>query len=220
MRLPMRPADVVRSRDLVLVDIRGEDERRSEMGFLPASLAFPPSSWDDCAGTLAMLDTLDEVRGLVLYCTSGRRSAEALVGLSARTRLPLFGLDGGLLGWEAEGFPVCRPASPPSSLRGGLGAPTDPLAFRRHLLACVVGVNAELALDHGATPEPCRLLHECFRRADVRWDAPTVDGLRRVLDWCAVASFRAGGDLDAIADHLTHMVATLASLAERTARRT
>jgi rhodanese-related sulfurtransferase len=203
----MLPADVVRRRDLVLVDIRETVERRApETGFLPASLALPPASWSSTEGTLAMLGTLDDVRGIVVHCLSGRRSEEARAILSKRTPLPIFDLEGGVLAWEAEGLPVCRvlrePVDPPKSL----------IDYRRHLLACFVGANAELALDRGMSPEPDRVLAECFRRARVPWEEPTIAGLYRVLDWSGVAMFRAGGRLRDIADNLVRMHAILRTI--------
>lgn len=205
----MHPADVVRSRDLVLVDIRTPEERRSSAGFIPASLALPASSWNSTDATLSMLGTLDDVRGLVVHCTSGRRSESAHEALSKQTALPVFNLEGGLLAWEAEGLPVCRVRQEAVE---GLESILD---YRRHLLSCVVGVNAELSLDRGTSPEPCRVLTECFRRAHVSWDEPSIDGLYRVLDWCAVATFRAGGQLHSIKDNLVDMVGLLEALERR-----
>jgi rhodanese-related sulfurtransferase len=190
---------VAERRELLLVDIRPLSERRSEIGFIPASIAVPLDE-------LAELADLDAE--IVLYCMSGRRSASAREALAARWSRPPLHLHGGLLAWEAAGLPVCRaPAE-------GITCPADVLSFRRLLIACFVAINAEVALDHARTQiDPYAMLQACFSHAGVSWDEPTIDGLYRVLDWAGVTSFRSGCDLRLIATNLSEMYATLDALA-------
>jgi rhodanese-related sulfurtransferase len=202
----LQPGDFATRRDLVLVDLRPTSERHSEVGFLPASLSLPRSTWDDAEAPLAELAALDDVSAIALYCTSGRRSLEARAALEALSAIPVWNLEGGFLAWEAAGLPVCRVSKPPAE------HPRTVLEYRRHLLACFVGANAELALDKGARTEPYQLLLECFERAGVPWEEPTIDGLYRVLDWASIATFRAGGNLADIAENVGGMVTMLRAL--------
>ncbi len=207
-RSTLQPTDFAARRDVVLVDLRPTSERRSEVGFLPASLSLPRATWDTAEATLAELAALDDVSAIALYCTSGRRSAEARAALEAESAIPVWSLEGGVLAWEAAGLPVCRVAPAPAQ------SPRTVMEYRRHLLACFVGANAELALDTDARAEPYQMLLECFERARVSWDEPTVEGLYRVVDWAAIATFRAGGSLAGIAENVGSMVAMLGAIDE------
>ncbi|NUO51403.1 MAG: hypothetical protein HOV80_21320 [Polyangiaceae bacterium] len=208
-RPTLQPADFATRRDLVLVDLRPTSER-AEVGFLPASLSLPRSTWGDAEAPLAELAALDDVSAIALYCTSGRRSLDARAALEALSAIPVMNLEGGFLAWEAAGLPVCRVSKPPAE------HPRSVLEYRRHLLACFVGANAELALDQGARAEPYQMLLDCFERAGVPWEEPTIDGLYRVLDWASIATFRAGGNLADIAENVGGMVAMLRALEQET----
>src|SRR5512139_3272352 len=100
----LEPADFAKRRDLVLVDLRPAAERRSEVGFLPASLSLPHGTWDDAEPTLVELAALDGVSAIALYCTSGRRSREWRAALEERSAIPVWSLEGGVLAWEAAGL--------------------------------------------------------------------------------------------------------------------
>lgn len=198
----LAPAEVTRRRELILVDLRPHDERMA-LGFIPTSVSVPSSG--DHGELLAWLDWWRPAAGVVLHCTSGRRSAAAWQALSGRASVPLHHLDGGLHAWEAAGLPVCRVRD--ATLVEPL---TDALAFRRHLLACFVAETTEVSLDHDRAPgDPEATLRACFREAGVAWDAPTVEGLHRVLDLTALATYQAGGDLEHIAANLAAMLALL-----------
>lgn len=54
----------------------------------------------------------DDGRKVVLYCRSGKRSAQAASALAAAIGAPVEHLDGGVLAWEAAGQPVA-PLTPP-----------------------------------------------------------------------------------------------------------
>lgn len=195
----MLPVEASSRRDLILVDIRSPMERATS--FLPASLSLTLSAWTPMQRTLDLLETLDgEVKGLVVHCTSGVRSKKLRETFADETSLPVYDLEGGLRAWEAEGLPVCRldpkKAEPLESL----------LEYRDLLLRRVSGERATA---------PCPVLAECFRRARVRWDAPTVEGLYSVLDWVGIAAFHKGEQRCNVAEHLVGMYARLRSLDRR-----
>lgn len=195
-------------RELLLIDIRPVAERRSELGFIPGSLSapFPPQR----DGLEAWLDAIGPSSGLVLCCTSGRRSAAAWDALAGRVEVPLFHLIGGQLSWEASGLPMCRVDEPESD------PPSDLIALRRHLIACFIAENAEVALDHeDAQSDPYEMLQRCFQQERVPWEQPTVEGFFRVLDRAAAATRQAGGDTARIAANLGAMYALLGALERR-----
>ena len=199
----MHPAEVVCRPDLVLVDLRCPTERSSAQGFLAPSLSLPLSAWTEMQRTLDLLETLDDVKGIVVHCTSGGRSKKLRATFADETSLPVFDLEGGIRAWEASGLPVCRVrAEPVDRVFDGV------LDYRRDLLARVSGERAAV---------PCPLLSECFRRARARWDAPTVESLDRVLNWIGVATFREGGHLRDVAEDLVGMYMRLRTLDKRRA---
>jgi rhodanese-related sulfurtransferase len=203
--LTLEPTGVARRRDLLVIDIRPAVERHAALGFIPASLALPLTGVPAEEARTALADLGARAGGgdVVLYCTSGRRSAEVCQALGMPR---VANLAGGLLGWEAAGLPICRITTVPA------GHPASVLEYRRHLVACFVGENTEVALDQAANAEPWPLLQSCFDRAGVPFDAPTVEGLYRVLDWAGLSTFRAGGDLRRIAANLVEMHGMLRAL--------
>jgi rhodanese-related sulfurtransferase len=205
------PVEVARRRELLLIDIRPLWERRSELGFLPASIALPLAG--EPGEQLTQLEALGHTTGLVLSCASGRRSGQAWEALRGAASFPIHHLEGGQLAWEAAGLPVCRVA------RETADCPADVMAFRRHLIACFVAENTEVALDHRrAEVAPYQGLLACFQAAGVPWEQPTIEGLYRVLDRAGVATFQAGGDLRHIARNLSEMHALLGALERAAAR--
>jgi len=192
-------------RDLLLVDIRPLPERLSELGFLPGSLSLPLEG--DDREQLALLEALPWSSGLVLCCTSGRRSARAWAAFEGRLPGPLFHLEGGLLAWGAAGLPLCKASEEAPD------PPADLLDFRRRLIACFVAENTEVALDRDAADaNPYADLRGCFAAAGVPWDHPTLPGFYRVLDQAALATRRAGGNSANIARNLSAMYAMLRAL--------
>lgn len=187
----------------MLVDIRPLVERRGEMGFIPASLSLPLAQ--PILDHLSSVESLrHDAEALVFYCLTGRRSDAAVQTLKDHIDLPVYSLAGGFLAWEASGLPVCRFGTPPPN------APHDVLSFRRHLLACFVAENIEYSLEHDVPPIDPRIeLERVFLEAGVLWDAPTVEGLFRVLDRTSLRMRKAGGDIRHISETLQTMCSML-----------
>lgn len=53
-------------------------------------------------------DTIDKQRALFLYCTTGYRSKRVAVFFHDKGFSKLYSLDGGIVAWKKEGFPVVR----------------------------------------------------------------------------------------------------------------
>ena len=49
---------------------------------------------------------LDKSKTCAVYCRSGRRSADAVAKMSNEKFVSLFNLNGGILDWQAAGYPV------------------------------------------------------------------------------------------------------------------
>ena len=49
---------------------------------------------------------LDKSKTYAVYCRSGRRSADAVAKMSNEKFISLFNLNGGILDWQAAGYPV------------------------------------------------------------------------------------------------------------------
>lgn len=192
------PREVLGDPELLLVDIRPVAERYGGVGFVPGSVSVPwqpdAERWD--AAVLAAAGS----RTPVLVCLSGTRASHC-----AQAHQGAFPhLEGGVLGWAAEGLPLCG--------RDGTRSSDEPSiaveAFPRHMAACFVGELAETALDQPDL-DPLAVLHRCFERAGVSFTAPTLEGLLRVLDQAALASLGLGTPLERVAENLDHMLSRL-----------
>lgn len=98
---PMEAAQLLRQRQIVLVDTR--DAPVFARAHLPSAINIPI---DEIPSRLAELHMLPGEP--VLYCRSGDRTKELSEKLSAEGA-PVPFLEGGVLAWEAEGLPVERP---------------------------------------------------------------------------------------------------------------
>lgn len=193
----IHPREVLGSTGLVLVDLRPLGERIGGMGFPPGSLGMPwaPDAVDYTESVRAAAGG----RAPVLVCLSGARARAR--SLAVGGALPY--LEGGVLAWSAEGLPLCGRSMP---------ATDEPLLaldeIPRYLAACFVGELAELAIDRPEL-DPLALLHRCFERAGVSQDAPSFEGLLRVLDQAALTSLELGTPLSKVATNVDHMLARL-----------
>lgn len=194
----MLPREVLGAPELLLVDIRPVVERYGGVGFMPGSVSVP---WQpDAERWAAAVRAAAGPRTPVLVCLSGTRARTC--GLAGSGAFPH--LEGGVLGWAAEGLPLCGRDGP----HGRDEPPIAVEAFPRHMAACFVGELAETALDHPDL-DPLAVLHRCFERAGERFDAPTREGLLRVLDQAALASLELGTPLARVAENLDHMLSRL-----------
>ncbi len=94
----------------VLVDIREEDELRV-VGWIPDSVWAPRGMlefWADPADPRHRVE-FDPLRRLILYCSTGERSALAASALRTLGYRDLSRLSGGMEAWKREGLPVETP---------------------------------------------------------------------------------------------------------------
>ncbi|HEX6945964.1 MAG TPA: rhodanese-like domain-containing protein [Acidimicrobiia bacterium] len=94
----------------VLVDVREEDELRVS-GWIPDSVWAPRGMlefWADPADHRHRVE-FDHRRRLILYCSSGERSALAASTLWTLGYRDLGHLSGGIEAWKREGLPVEKP---------------------------------------------------------------------------------------------------------------
>lgn len=106
------PAEVAREHgeDALLVDLREEDELQAQ-GWIADSVWAPRGMlefWADTHSTYHRSEFEPE-RRLILYCSSGDRSALAAETLLRMGYRDVAHLDGGLRAWTKSGRPVERP---------------------------------------------------------------------------------------------------------------
>lgn len=89
---------------LVLVDVRSADEFAA--GHVPGAVNIPLDQVGSRADEFRALQKKGEV---VLYCRSGRRTAQAVQALEGAGLTGLRHLTGDMQGWEAAGLPVEKP---------------------------------------------------------------------------------------------------------------
>ena len=98
---PLRLQDMKQRGDVVLVDVRTDQEIGG--GVIPGARHFP----------LHLLSTqfeeIDCSRAVVFYCQSGARSAQASAFLSGRGWQEVYNLAGGINAWVGKGMPVAAP---------------------------------------------------------------------------------------------------------------
>jgi rhodanese-related sulfurtransferase len=87
-----------------VVDVREPDERRGPLGAIDVAEAVPLAEVERAA------ERWRRDEPLVLVCRSGRRSERAVEQLRALGFRRAASLTGGMLAWEARGFPVTRDA--------------------------------------------------------------------------------------------------------------
>ena len=98
---PIEASQLLAQRRIVLVDTR--EQAVFSRSHLPLAVSMP---LDGIKGRLAELHMLQGFP--VLYCRSGDKS-KALAEELAKDGIGVAFLEGGVLGWESEGFPVERP---------------------------------------------------------------------------------------------------------------
>ncbi|MCH9683546.1 MAG: rhodanese-like domain-containing protein [Deltaproteobacteria bacterium] len=196
----LSPREAFDSPQLVLVDVRPTLERYGELGFIPGSLSLPWS--DDLDPYTDDLAAIARGQQAALVCATGTRARHYARQLAELGELQPLVLQGGVLGWDGVGLPVCG---------RGRDLPDEPVLvpeqFPRQLAACFVGELAEVALERDV--DPLRLLRDCFERAGQSYEAPIPAELHRVLDQLAASSRRLGTPLPRIAANLDRMLAVL-----------
>lgn len=87
--------------ELILVDCREQDEW--DAGHIAEAEFFPLSKLKE-----SNIPNYDKSKKIVLQCRSGKRSMAAAEILLDHGYEDLTNLDGGIMGWEAEGYPVTK----------------------------------------------------------------------------------------------------------------
>ena len=201
--IALEPHEISFSTEAVLVDVRPLQERYGGMGFLPGSLSLPRT--DPVERFAERLHAICGELVPTLVCLSGARARACAEWVG-----PSFGgtvtyLAGGVLGWGAEGLPLCWGPSSVSAVSVRVAAPLEELS--RHMTACFVGELADVSIEHEL--DPLALLRSCFARAGQDYDRPNPELLHRVLDHAALSSVRLGTPLRRVAANVDRMLAML-----------
>jgi rhodanese-related sulfurtransferase len=102
-----RVAAEIEGGDALLIDVREEDERLLE-GAIPNSMHVPRGMLEPSADPSSPLhrEELDPEGRLILYCSSGSRSALGAYALKRMGYENVAHLDGGMTAWKRDGRPV------------------------------------------------------------------------------------------------------------------
>ena len=131
-RLPHRPSPVeafeAQARGALLVDIRGDDQRRAG-GLIPGAVVLarnvlewrcdPASPWRDPS-------IRDREQVIIVVCQEGFQSSLAAVALQRLGLRHATDLDGGFAAWREAGLPVVRSGAVPPGPTG-VAAPRQQL---------------------------------------------------------------------------------------------
>lgn len=208
----LAPAVVEADRTIEIVDIRPLAERCAETGHVPGSLAIPFDQ--DAEGNLASLLRQTDGRRIALACLTGRRSARAIEALELPAAYEIFNLEGGLLGWGAEGLPCVQLPVPLDD--ADLATVPNVGAFRRVLLSCFAAETIEASLRaESDPPDPIEMLRWCYWREDVDETCGDEFALARVVERAAVRSRGLGVQSEAIARNAGRMLTLLRVAARR-----
>jgi len=85
----------------LLIDVREPFEYRGKI--IKGAVNIPSSGNLEFAS-----DTLDRKLALFLYCTTGYRSDRMAASMAGRGFSKVYSLDGGIIEWKKEGYPVIR----------------------------------------------------------------------------------------------------------------
>jgi rhodanese-related sulfurtransferase len=94
----------------LLIDIRGDDQRRAD-GLIPGALVIPRNSLEwrcDPASPWAHPQVTDHDRRLILICQEGFQSSLAAATLQQLGLRCATDVAGGFVAWRAAGLPVTR----------------------------------------------------------------------------------------------------------------
>ena len=100
-------AEEISSGDVLVVDIREPEERRTN-GAIPGSVSAPRGMLEFYADPTSAYhkEGFEPDRRVILHCASGGRSALAVKSLQELGYSNVAHLDGGFNGWKAAGKPV------------------------------------------------------------------------------------------------------------------
>lgn len=89
---------MIKQQEIVVLDVRPQEDFDSS--YIPGTLLIPLSELE------SRLDELNPPDHVLVYCRSGRRSAEAASILAANGFTRVYNMVGGILQWQAQAFPV------------------------------------------------------------------------------------------------------------------
>ena len=95
---PEEAYDLISQQQVTVLDVRTQEEYNS--GHIPDALLLPVSELE------SRLNELNSSDHILVYCRSGYRSEEAACILVANNFIHVYNLEGGILQWQAQGFPV------------------------------------------------------------------------------------------------------------------
>jgi len=95
---PEQAYDLISQQQVTVLDVRTQEEYDS--GRIPDALLIPVSELE------SRLDELNSSDYILAYCRSGYRSEEAASILVDNNFIHVYNLEGGILQWQAQGFPV------------------------------------------------------------------------------------------------------------------
>lgn len=87
-----------------IIDVQSKEEFAT--GHLAKAVLIP---WTDKDFATRAAKELDPAKPLLVYCRSGRRSAEAAAALVKLGFANVRNLEGGILAWEKAGKPIVKP---------------------------------------------------------------------------------------------------------------
>jgi rhodanese-related sulfurtransferase len=134
--LPHRPSppEALRAQasGALLIDIRGDDQRRED-GLIPGAIVLPRNSleWrcDPASEWRHPTITRRDLR-IILVCNEGYQSTLAAANLQQLGLIHATDLDGGFTAWAAAGLPVTVPGRPPDQPPTGRPRPGRPRPVR------------------------------------------------------------------------------------------
>jgi rhodanese-related sulfurtransferase len=194
--IDLRPHELLERRSTLIVDIRAEHERDSELGWIPGARWMPEPI--DPAGLVNLDGRLP-----VFACLSGRRSAELAAKMVGQ--LPQVGnLLGGLLGWGAAGLAVCHRPAPSGA------PPRDMDDLRRQLRSCfmVEAVESGPLDDEQRAQRALSVVRRAFPEDRL---LPRRE-LERRIDQLAETAWSHGHRVESIQRNTEHFYAVVAAL--------
>lgn len=206
--LRVTPQQLLTNPTPYLVDIRPLEERHSALGFVPGSRAIPTETiTQDLAAFSAAFEPNATV---ILVCGTGRRSAVLAEQLAGKISQTVGTLEGGTLGWGAEGLPLCGVHTPTPEQVPKL---TTLEKFPRLVLSCFAAETVENMLDgrlHGEL-NPQQVIENAFTN-ECR-NNPTRECLEAALERVAEVARRSGYKLSRIQENIDSFRASLSSYA-------
>ncbi len=95
---PEEAYDLISQQQVTVLDVRIQEEYNS--GHIPDALLLPVSELE------SRLNELNSSDHILVYCRSGYRSEEAAHISVANNFVHVYNLEGSVLQWQAQGFPV------------------------------------------------------------------------------------------------------------------